>query len=60
MIVNWQAIAAMLISIGGLTAHPELLGFLPEWLSLTLTIAGIVGQALTQQVARIPATRMED
>ena len=60
MIVNWQAIAALLVSIGGLATHPQFLNVLPPWASLTLTVVGLVGQAFTQQIARVPVSRQED
>lgn len=57
---NLQAILALLVSIGGLTAHPEVMGLLPEKWALAVTIIGIIAQAFTQQVARTPSERVLD
>lgn len=60
MIINYQAVLALILSIAGLASHPEVLNLLPESWAAGLTLLGIVAQAVTQQVARQPITRDSD
>lgn len=42
------AIIAILVSVGGLLTHPEILGLLPEKIALSLSALGIVLQAISK------------
>lgn len=57
---DWKALIALLISIGGLASHPELLNIFPEKVSIMISVIGVIAQGFTKELARKDYTRNED
>ena len=50
--IRWPAVLGVVISIGGLASHPEILALLPEKAAVIVSAVGVVIQALTKPIIR--------
>ncbi len=52
--IRLPALGGVLVSVGGLLAHPEILNFLPEKWAVAVSAVGIAIQAVTKAITRTP------
>lgn len=52
--IRLPALGGLLVSLGGLAAHPEILGLLPEKAAILVSVIGAAIQAYTKAIARTP------
>jgi hypothetical protein len=52
--IRLPALGGILVSVGGLLSHPEILNLLPEKWALVASASGILIQAVTKALVRTP------
>lgn len=58
--INWAGVLGVVVSVGSLLSHPEILNLLPERWAVIGSAIGVAIQALTNPAARTYQARATD